>query len=253
MDLPKIIGHRGAAAHAPENTLAGLRQAAAFGLSWVEFDVMLTQDHVPVMHHDHDLSRTTGFAQAVAHTPYHHLSALDAGRWFHGDFEGEMIPTLGQVLVVLAELGLGANVEIKPAPEREAETAEAVVTELKPNWPACLPPPLISSFEDRCLEVVQSLAPEIVRGHLFEEVPADWQARVERLDCRSVHVREHHLDCETISRIRSAGYRVLSYTVNDPKRAVSLDGWGVDAIITDDPPAIAEALAAASGDDRDAV
>ena len=244
MDLPKIIGHRGAAAHAPENTLVGLRKAAAFGVRWVEFDVMLTQDRVPVVHHDHDLSRTTGLAQAVAHTPYHRLSALDAGRWFHGDFEGETIPTLGQVLALLAELGLGANVEIKPAPERNIETAEVIVSDLKRNWPARLPPPLVSSFEDDCLKVAQSLAPKIARGHLFKEVPEDWQMRVERLGCRSIHPHQAHLDSETISAIRNAGYRVLAYTVNCPKRAVELSEWGVDAIITDDPPAIAAALAA---------
>ena len=242
MELPKIIGHRGAAAHAPENTLASLRKAAALGVSWVEFDVMLTEDRVPVMHHDYDLSRTTGFAQAVAHTPYHHLSTLDAGRWFHGDFEGEIIPTLGQVFLLLAELGLGANVELKPAPGRERETAEAVVMELKRHWPAELPPPLISSFREACLEVAQALAPEIARGHLFEAVPPDWQERVARLDCYSVHAKEDLLDGETIAELRNAGYRALAFTVNDPKRAVLLDEWGIDAIITDDPPAIAKAL-----------
>ncbi len=242
MELPKIIGHRGAAAHAPENTLASLRKAAALGVAWVEFDVMLTQDRVPVMHHDYDLTRTTGFAQAVAQTPYHHLSALDAGRWFHGDFEGEVIPTLGQVFLLLAELGLGANVEIKPAPGRERETAEVAVAELQRSWPAQLPPPLISSFRETCLEVAQALAPEIARGHLFEAVPPDWQERAGRLDCYSVHAREDLLDGETIAELRNAGYRALAYTVNDPERAVLLDGWGIDAIITDDPPAIAKAL-----------
>ena len=242
MNLPKIIGHRGAAAHAPENTLASLRKAAALGVSWVEFDVMLTQDRVPVMHHDYDLSRTTGFAQAVAQTPYHHLSTLDAGRWFHGDFEGEAIPTLGQVFRLLAELGLGANVEIKPAPGRERETAVPVVMELKRHWPAALPPPLISSFRETCLEVAQILAPEIARGHLFEAVPPDWQERAARLNCYSVHAREHLLEQETVAQIRNAGYCALAYTVNDPDRAVLLDSWGIDAIITDDPPAIVKAL-----------
>ena len=242
MNLPKIIGHRGAAAHAPENTLVGLRKAAALGVTWVEFDVMLTQDRVPVMHHDHDLSRTAGLAQLVAHTHYHDLGTLDAGRWFHGDFAGETIPTLSQVFALLAELGLGANLEIKPAPEREAETAEVVVTVLKRNWPAELPPPLISSFQDRCLEVAKSLAPEIARGHLFETLPGDWQERVAPLDCCCVHPKHNHLDGETISAIQAAGYRVVTSTVNEPERAALLDGWGVDSIITDDPPAIVAAL-----------
>ena len=70
-----------------------------------------------------------------------------------------------------------------------------------------------------------ALAPVLPRGHLFEAIPADWQDSVARLDCRSVHGREYLLDQETVAQIREAGYRVVTYTVNDPARAVLLDGW----------------------------
>lgn len=253
MDLPKIIGHRGAAAHAPENTLAGFRKAAAFGLRWVEFDVMLTLDGVAVAHHDHSLERTTGLDQAVAHTLHAHLDGIDAGAWFHDHFEGETIPALGEVLAVLAELGLGANVEIKPAPEREVETADVVVAELKRNWPSQLPLPLISSFQEVCLAVAQDMAADFPRGYLCRHLPRDWEVRARRYECRTVHPDEAHLDAETVSLIRDAGYPVAAYTVNCPAKAVELNAWGVDAIITDDPPAIAEALDASLGalGDRD--
>ena len=245
MNLPKIVGHRGAATHAPENTLAGLRQAAAFGAAWVEFDVMLSRDGVPLLHHDKSLARTTGDPQLVSETNLADLKTLDAGGWFNPRFAGERIPTFAEAIALLAELGLGATVESKPAPGREAETAEAVVAELKRSWPAHLPPPLISSFEDSCIEVALALAPELPRGHLYEAIPANWRDSVARLDCVSVHGREHLLDQETVAQIRDAGYRVVTYTVNDPARALALDAWGVDTIITDDIPAIAAVLAKA--------
>src|SRR5882757_10846072 len=59
LQLPPVIGHRGAAACAPENTLAGLRKAKALGCRWVEFDVRLTADNQPVLLHDNRLERTT--------------------------------------------------------------------------------------------------------------------------------------------------------------------------------------------------
>ena len=199
-------------------------------------------------HHDHSLERTTGLDQAVAHTPHVHLDGIDAGAWFHDYFEGETIPTLSQVMTTLAELGLGANVEIKPAPEREIETAEVVVAELKRSWPSQLPIPLISSFQEGCLAVAQDLAADFPRGYLCRHLPGDWEKRARRYACRTVHPDEAHLDRETVSTIRGAGYPIAAYTVNCPAKAVELNAWGVDAIITDDPPAIAEALSQASGD-----
>ncbi|HVC57601.1 MAG TPA: glycerophosphodiester phosphodiesterase family protein, partial [Stellaceae bacterium] len=69
----RVIGHRGAAARAPENTLAGLRRAKALGCSWVEFDVRLTGDGVPVLCHDSRLDRTTDGSGLIADLP---LAAL---------------------------------------------------------------------------------------------------------------------------------------------------------------------------------
>ena len=67
--LPKVMGHRGAAGLAPENTLASIRKVAECGLDWVEFDVMLAGDGVPILYHDDTLDRTTGRDGLVAETP----------------------------------------------------------------------------------------------------------------------------------------------------------------------------------------
>ena len=127
LTLPRVMGHRGAAGVAPENTLAGLRAAAAMGVSWIEFDVMLSGDGVPVLFHDDNLERITGRKVAMARTPFAELAKLDAGAWFGPGFSGEPIPSLEQALALAVELGLTPNIEIKPTPRRDAATAAAVV------------------------------------------------------------------------------------------------------------------------------
>ena len=98
LELPRIMGHRGAAGRAPENTLAGLRAAADMGATWVEFDVMLSGDGVPVLFHDDNLKRTTGRNAHMAETPFADLAALEAGAWFAPAFAGEPIPALEAAL-----------------------------------------------------------------------------------------------------------------------------------------------------------
>ena len=238
LSLPRLIGHRGAKHHAPENTLAGLRAAKRLGMAWVEFDVMLTGDGVPVLMHDESLKRTAGLDRLLCATSLQETRGLDAGGWFGAAFRGEGLPTLEATLSCLAEEGLGANVEIKPAKGRERETAKATVELLLRAWPAALPPPLISSFRMEALEVARDLAPDLPRGYLVEELPADWQATARRLACRSVHPWHEPLTRPQLTAIRAAGYAVAVYTVNDPVRGRELFEWGADSLITDDPPAL---------------
>ena len=115
LKLPRIIGHRGVAAYAPENTLEGLHTAADMGVEWVEFDVKITKDHVPILFHDDTLERTTnGGDRPVAECTYDEIRALEAGSWFGESFAGIKIPTLEEALEVLIEHDLGLNLEIKP-------------------------------------------------------------------------------------------------------------------------------------------
>src|SRR5712692_9179692 len=111
--LPRVIGHRGAAASAPENTLAGLRRAKALGCAWVEFDVRLTGDGALVLCHDPSLDRTTSGTGAVSAQSLAAIRDCDAGSWFAPAFAGERVPTLEEVLLLAAELDLGTNIEIK--------------------------------------------------------------------------------------------------------------------------------------------
>ena len=241
--LPRVIGHRGAAAVAPENTIASLRKAADLGATWVEFDVMLTRDGVPVLFHDDSLKRTTGRDAVMAEVAYAELRRLDAGSWFAPAFAGERVPTLEAALHTLLELGLHANVELKPFPGHDAQTAAAAVEVIGRVWPGDRPPPLISSYSRQCLEVAMVRAPHMPRGLIARRPPRDWHALLQAFGCSTFHAGHRWLSRRTVDRIKEAGYPVGAFTVNDPRRARLLVERGVDGIFTDAPDVIAAALA----------
>lgn len=234
---PNVIGHRGAAGHAPENTLAGFARAAALGVSWVEFDVRLTRDGALVAFHDDTLERTTDGRGRVSDRTLDEIKRLDAGRWFGKDFAGERVPALEDALGALERLGLGANVELKSDadPAREAETGRAVAKALGASWPKALPAPLISSFRLPALQAAGEEAPEFPRALLLIGLGQDWRQKAEALGCVAVHCRERELTAALARRVRDRGYGLRCFTVNERARAETLFGWGVESVFSDYP------------------
>ena len=247
--LPHVMGHRGAAAVAPENTLASIRRAGELGVAWVEFDVMLTGDDCPVLFHDDSLKRITGTDAMMADLPLGRVSRLDAGAWFDSAFEGEPIPTLQQALALVGRQGLYPNIEIKPTFGRDVVTATRLVESLCDLWPDDVAPPFISSFSRMSLAAVRALRPKWPLGLIAWSLPEDWKEAAQALDCVSVHLAEESLTADTIGPLREAGYQVAAFTVNDGPRARSLLAMGVDSLITDDPGHILAEIGAET--DRD--
>lgn len=240
--LPQVIGHRGAAASAPENTLPSIREAKRQGAGGVEFDAKLSADGVPILMHDDTLERTTNGRGPVAAASAVAIRQLDAGLWFGHAWRHTPVPRLDDTLKLVVELDLAANVEIKPCPGREVETAKAVVTTIQRSWPRGRGRLLLSSFSAASLLAAKLAAPDLPRGLLIWEKPADWLSQARQLDCVSVHCADEYITEAWAAEIKAAGFALAIYTVNDPARAKQLLGWGVDAIITDRPGAIAAAL-----------
>ena len=113
----RVVGHRGAAAHAPENTIASLARGQNDGADEVEFDVQRTADGVPVLLHDDTLDRTTSGSGPLRARTWRELGALDAGSWFAPRFAGERIPSLADVCAWAKTARVDLSVELKqPAP-----------------------------------------------------------------------------------------------------------------------------------------
>jgi len=243
LKLPRVVGHRGAATYAPENTLASLREARARGATWVEFDVKLSGDGVLMLMHDDSLKRTAGLDRPASATHWTEISGLDAGGWMAPRFAGLRVPTFAETITCLGDEDLGANIEIKPSPGRESETARATVEMLRAQWPAHLPTPLLSSFKDAALAAALEAAPEYPRAILIDELADDWRARAEAVGAVGVNTNGKKLVAGRAAEIKAAGYLLSVYTINDGAKARELVAMGADCVITDSPDVILDALA----------
>lgn len=227
----KVVAHRGGGRLAPENTLEAIDLGYRLGHTMVEFDVKLSADGRLFLLHDDSLDRTTSGKGIAGEQTWASLSLLDAGSWFDERFTGIKLPLFSEVAARCAQYQLMANVEIKPTLGQEEVTGKKVALAAQ-LWqePAA---PLLSSFSIQALEAAQQAVPEIPRGLLLDDWHPDWQALAKHLDCISVHLNQKVLTELRVEQLRSAGYYVMAYTVNDPKRARELLSFGVNTICTD--------------------
>lgn len=231
---PRIIAHRGGGNLAPENTLAALHTGHRHGFTGVEFDVMLTADGQPVLMHDEMLDRTTNGQGALSSICFRDVQRLDAGSWYSDRFAAEPVPAFESAAQLCRDLGLLANVEIKPASGTGVSTGRAVAEVARRIWCNAPAPPLLSSFSVAALQAARECAPTLQRALLCDAVPRDWVERLATLDCCALHCNALHLQEPTVHAVRDAGYGLAVWTVNDTSTADRLFNWGANAIFTDE-------------------
>ncbi|GMQ46872.1 glycerophosphoryl diester phosphodiesterase [Vibrio sp. 10N] len=231
----KLTAHRGVSSLAPENTLAAFEQASLLDVEWIEIDVQLSQDKVPVVIHDRTVNRCTNGSGRVADLSVQALKSLDAGLWFGDAYQGETIPTLAETLLLAHRHGLTVNIELKHYEgddiELLCEQVKMVMTELN----VASQHVLFSSFCTQALQTMQRIMPTIRRGQLWQQIPADALSLLSDLDAYSVHCDYRFLDEKTARWIKSSGYQLYCYTPNHPELVEPLWGWGVDMMISDAP------------------
>ena len=246
---PRWVAHRGAGKLAPENTLAAFRLGAAHGYRMFECDVKLSSDGVPFLMHDATLQRTTnarvkigagrsaasenGTSAVGGDHPWSTLSQLDAGSWHSRAYAGEALPTLEAVARYCIANGFVLNIEIKPTPGTERHTGEVVARHAARLWQGVAVPPLLTSFDVEALEGAQAVQPELPRGLLLDELWKGWMEKALTLECQAIVCNHALWDKSTVLQAQSAGFKTLSYTVNDEWAAQRLIDLGTDAVITD--------------------
>ncbi|HJR05923.1 MAG TPA: glycerophosphodiester phosphodiesterase family protein [Pyrinomonadaceae bacterium] len=248
MKLPLILGHRGAAAVAPENTLAAFERALRDGADGVEFDVRLARDNVPVVIHDATLRRTAGLDAPVASLSSSELSAIAVGHWFNQRFparavetyEREVVPTLAQVFATIAPRSRLLYVELKCDAFEMSALVERVVAEVRAH--GLEGRVMIGSFTLTAIAETKRIAPELCTAAAFERrigrpllAPRTLlrQARACRAD--ALALARSLVSRRTIEAARASGLQTVVWTVDHPswiKRAVAL---GLHAVITNDP------------------
>ena len=239
---PSLIAHRGAGRHAPENTLAAMREGVRHGFNMVEYDVKLSLDGVPILLHDDDLDRTSSGTGRASEKTFKDLAVLDFGSWHSAAYAGEPIPTLHAVAAFTLANKIYSNIEIKPTEGADAQTGRQVALFARELW-AEAEAPLLSSFSEIALHAAAEAAPELPRALLIaEEIPDDWASRCDRLGCIALHINLQYASRPLIESVRDKGYRIAVWTVNDAARARQLLGWGCDAIFTDEITTITPAF-----------
>lgn len=231
---PRVLAHRCGGRLAAENSLRGLELAHAAGCRGVEFDVMLAAGGTPVLMHDETLERTTSGAGRVADTPLHALTVLRL-RDAAGRLTDEPVPTFAQALQRCAQLGLAANVEIKPTTGQERETGAAVARAVQAHDVAGAMPPLLSSFSITALEAAANAAPSLSRALLLDTVPDTAISTARDLGCVALVVNVGRLHGALIDAAHAAGLGIACYTENNPAHGAKWLSRGLDALITDRP------------------
>jgi glycerophosphoryl diester phosphodiesterase len=238
------IAHRGASAVAPQNTLAAFEKAAELGADAIELDVHLSADGVPVVIHDFNVDATTDGSGRVAELSLVQLRQLDAGTTFDPSFSGERIPTLEEVLQAFGYRVL-LNIELKNFSLR-GNRLEQAVTELIERH-GLEDRVLLSSFNPLSLRRAKKLAPHISTGLLYAPdlpIPLSraWLAPLCPHEAR--HPKHTMVDVDYMARMRKRGYRVNTWTVDDPGEMRRLADLGVDGIITNVPDVLRAVLEA---------
>lgn len=229
-------GHRGVPSRAPENTLASFEAAIAAGVHGIELDVMESADGVVVVRHDFTLERTTEGAGLVRDHTYGELSRLNAAHHWDGDFPGQQIPRLEEVLALVPD-GLWVNVELKAHRWRPTPLLSEVVAQLRKF--GLLSRAMISSFNPLWLMKIRQLEPRLPLAYLWWDVDVAWYlARPILLNLVRPEFFHPSLKLTTskvIARAHRHGARVNVWTVNDRAQVAELEALGVDGIITDYP------------------
>lgn len=253
MKSPLIIGHRGASAVAPENTLVAFERAFADGADGIELDVRLSRDGVPVVIHDANLKRTGGSAQAIAEMTAAELARADAGSWFNRahpalarpDYATQFVPTLDQVFAILKTSSTRDGivyVELKiDRGERFHDLVEAVANLI--SLRGLTEQVVVISFTLAAVALIKELNSSIRTGALFE--PKRSAHRVVRrspmipaaLDCGASEILFHRLLAtrHVVETALEADLVPVVWTVDDPKWIERAHTRGIHALMTNDP------------------
>ena len=183
----KLAAHRGVSSLAPENTLAAFNKAVEFGCEWIELDVQLSSDEIPVIFHDKTVNRCTNGKGLLSEMTLENLKSLDAGHWFSEKFTNERIPTLSEILQLAKQTKLNINIEIKFYPKDNLELfCQKIIQVINESEVPCSQL-LFSCFNTKVIEIMQRIQPQIRRGQLWEKIPEDALDILSKLEAYSVH------------------------------------------------------------------
>jgi len=239
---PLVIGHRGACALAPENTIASFKLAVEHGADFIELDAKLSSDGVVMVIHDPTVDRTTNGTGTVNQMTLAQLKELDAGSKFDIKYAGEKIPTLDEVFKAVGK-DILINVELTNYASQTDQLIPEVAELVKAN--GLEERVLFSSFLPGNLKWIHQLLPDAPVGLLCLEGFAGSFSRSFFAMSVSPHIIHPYLmdvNPKYVAKEHKRGRRVHTWTVNYEDDVRSVVSAGVDGIFTDNPKVTREIM-----------
>lgn len=228
------MAHRGASALYPENTMLSFEKAIEKKFDYIELDVRLSKDKIPVVIHDSTIQRTSSGGKRFVHElTVNQLKKYDYGNWFHQSYKGLEIPLLEEVFQLIQNENIQLNIELKNGPIIP-ESFEQIVLDLiyKYNLQDRI---MFSSFDHQTLYRLYQLDSTVKLGLIFHINLVDMFSYLDNLDMKisAIHPNYFYITKEMIDQAHKRNLKVNAYTVNDEKLAQKLKLMGVDGLISD--------------------
>ena len=237
--IPKIIGHRGVKNLSPENTIHSIKKAIELGLNWVEVDVKITKDNIPILLHDDDLDRTTSGSGLVSSCNYSEIKKLDAGNFFYNYPTDIYVPTLEEVLRLCVKKKCGINIELKPNKEFEEKNVMEILKVTK-KFKHTLPI-YYSSFDLESCILLKNISPKSLVGILIDNFKnfnlqevLQFTSKYNFFNCG---LNYNLIESEIIKKIKEKNLFLSVFYEKNIEYNIALKLWnlGVDSIFSDDP------------------
>jgi len=227
---PIVEAHRGDSSNAPENTLAAFRRAVDLGVEWIELDVHPTRDGQLAVIHDPTLDRTTTGSGPVGEHSLAEIQELDAGAWFSPEFVGERVPTLAEVVELVAPTQTRLNIEIK-----HSSKVEVVVNQVADILKSaeCEQRFVVSSFDLAALQAMRRMAPEITLALIGDGPEILDTALTENIPW--IHASWKTAYPDVIETAHASGLLVNIWTMDDPAQYIHWARRGTDKLCTNRP------------------
>ena len=238
LKLPKLIGHRGVKDLCPENTLESILKAFDLGLSFVEIDVKISKDRVPILLHDDTLDRTTNGSGLAIDYDYENIKKLDAGKFFYKENTNIFVPKLEDILSLCTNNNGNLNIELKPNKNFEKENTLQIYELTKNIHQIDI---FFSSFDMISILEISKLYPQSIRSFLlddFKEYNIDDLISISiNHDLKICGLNIDLVTADVIKKIKKSNILITIYSDKNINLSSANDIFsiGVDSIFVDNP------------------
>ena len=238
LNLPKLIGHRGVKDLCPENTLESIVRAYEIGLSFVEIDVKISKDKLPILLHDDTLDRTTNGSGFAIDYDYEYIKKLDAGKFFYKKNTNIFVPKLEDILNYCITNNGNLNIELKPNKNFEKENTYQIYKLTKNINQIDI---FFSSFDMISILEISKLYPQSIRSFLlddFKEYNIDDLISISiNHDLKICGLNIDLVTADIIKKIKESNMAITVYSDKNINLSSANDIFsiGVDSIFVDNP------------------